>query len=199
MARPAVPFVGLTGGLGSGKSTALAALERLGAAVISSDAIVHRLYEEDALREEVIARYGEEVAPVGVVDRAAVARRAFASDEERRWLEQLIWPLVGERVASWLQEAREREPAPPAAVVEVPLLFEAGLQQTYDATIAVVTDEQLRRQRAAGRGHELVEERAASQMSQLEKASLATYVVENDGSEEDLVRQLSAVLGMLGR
>jgi dephospho-CoA kinase len=193
-----VPFVGLTGGLGSGKSTALAALARLGAEVISSDAVVHELYEGEDLREAVVARYGQEVAPDGAVDRAAVARRAFASEQERRWLEQLIWPLVGARVASWLQQARERVPAPPAAVVEVPLLFEAGLQDAYDATITVVAGEELRRQRAASRGHELVDERAASQLTQEEKASRATFVVSNDGSEADLERQLSAVLGMLG-
>jgi dephospho-CoA kinase len=197
MAEPPVPFVGLTGGLGSGKSTALAALKRLGADVISSDAVVHELYEGAALREAVVERYGEEVAPGAVVDRAAVARRAFAGEEERRWLEQLIWPLVGARVAAWLAEARTRVPAPAAAVVEVPLLFEAGLQDAYDATIAVIAAEELRRVRAAGRGHELVDERAASQLSQQEKASRATYVVHNDGTEEDLERQLSAVLGML--
>ncbi len=74
-----VPFVGLTGGIGAGKSTALAALERLGAAVISSDAVVHELYGGDELRDAVVERWGAEVAPGGVVDRAALARRAFAT------------------------------------------------------------------------------------------------------------------------
>ena len=68
-----MPFVGLTGGMGAGKSTALAALERLGAAVISSDAVVHELYEDEQLREAAIERWGAEVAPGGVIDRAAVA------------------------------------------------------------------------------------------------------------------------------
>jgi dephospho-CoA kinase len=194
-----VPFVGLTGGLGAGKSTALAALERLGAAVISSDAIVHGLYEGDELRDAVVARFGPEVAPGGIVDRAAVAQRAFAHDEERAWLERTIWPLVGLRVAEWLAQARAQTPPPPAAVVEVPLLFEAGLEQAYDATIAVVSDEQLRRERAADRGHAVVDERAARQLSQDEKASRATFVVHNDGSEEDLERELSCVLAKLQR
>ena len=80
--RTTSPFVGLTGGMGSGKSTALAALERLGATVLSSDAVVHELYAADAqLRDAVVERWGEEVAPGGVVDRSAVAERAFA---ERR-------------------------------------------------------------------------------------------------------------------
>jgi dephospho-CoA kinase len=194
-----VPFIGLTGGLGSGKSTALAALERLGAAVISSDAIVHELYEGAELRDAVVARFGPKVAPGGVVDRGLLAGRAFAQEDDRRWLEGLVWPMVGARVAAWLQDARARTPPPRAAVAEVPLLFEAGLEGLYDATIAVVSDEGLRRTRAAQRGHALVDERATRQLSQEEKAGRATFVVRNDGSEEDLERELSAVLAKLGR
>ncbi len=199
MVEPAVPFVGLTGGMGAGKSTALAALADLGAAVLSSDAVVHELYAGEQLRDAVVARWGEDVAPGGVVDRAAVAARAFAGAEDRAWLEGLVWPLVGERVADWLARARARRPPPRAAVVEVPLLFEAGLEGIYDATIAVVAEEEVRRERDAARGHALADERAARQLSQQEKARRATFVVRNDGSEEDLVRQLSAVLEKLAR
>jgi dephospho-CoA kinase len=197
----AVPFVGLTGGMGAGKSTALAALERLGAAVLSSDAVVHELYETEQLREAVVARWGPAVAPGGVVDRSAVAERAFASEEERGWLEGLLWPLVGARVAAWLGDVRggvlSGPPRPRAAVVEVPLLFEAGLEGLYDATIAVVSGEELRRERAARRGHALADERGARQLSQEEKARRATFVVRNDGSEKDLEHGLSAVLDKL--
>ena len=87
-------------------------------------------------------RWGAQVAPGGQVDRAAVAQRAFASDEDRRWLEGLLWPLVGARVAAWLAEVRSGHggaPRPRAAVVEIPLLFESGMQDVYDATIAVVS------------------------------------------------------------
>lgn len=191
-------FVGLTGALGAGKSTALAALRRLGAEVLSSDAVVHELYEGDQLREAVVGRFGPEVAPAGAVDRSAVAQRAFASAEDRAWLESVVWPLVGARVARWLEQVRAQRPAPRAAVVEVPLLFEAGLDDLYDATIAVISEEGLRRERAAKRGHALVDERAARQLSQEEKARRATFVVHNDGTEEDLERELSAVLGKLG-
>jgi len=193
----AVPFVGLTGGMGAGKSTALSALRRLGAEVLSSDQVVHELYEGSELRDAVVARFGAEVAPGGVVDRAAIARRAFAREEDRAWLEGTVWPLVGARVASWLEHVRAQEPPPRAAIVEVPLLFEAGLDGLYDATIAVIADESIRRQRAAARGHELADERAARQLSQEEKANRASYVVHNDGSEQDLERELSGVLAKL--
>ncbi len=197
-----VAFVGLTGGMGSGKSTALAALERLGAAVISSDAVVHELYASNAqLRDAVVERWGSEVAPGGVVDRSAVAERAFASAEERAWLEGLLWPLVGARVAEWLTEARAAPGAgaatPRAAIVEVPLLFEAGLEGLYDATIAVVSDEEVRRERASARGHALADERSARQLSQQEKAQRATYVVRNDGTVQELEQELSELLDKL--
>jgi dephospho-CoA kinase len=194
-----VPFVGLTGGMGAGKSTALEALRELGAEVISSDAVVHELYEGAQLRDAVVARFGAEVAPEGVVDRQALARRAFASDEDRKWLEGTVWPLVGARVAGWLERARTRIPPPRAAVVEVPLLFEAGLEQIYDATIAVIAEEDVRRARADARGHALADERAARQIPQGEKADRATFVVRNDGSREDLARELSAILDKLAR
>ena len=196
--RP-VPFVGLTGGLGAGKSTALAALERLGAEVLSTDAVVHDLYQSDELRRAVVERWGPAVAPGGQVDRSAVAARAFAAPGEREWLERLLWPQVAERVASWLEQVRARRPAPRAAVVETPLLFEAGMDGAYDATIAVVAGEELRRERAAARGHAAVDERAARQLGQEEKARRATFVVRNDGTPQDLERELSSILDKLSR
>jgi dephospho-CoA kinase len=197
--EPAVPVVGLTGGMGAGKSTALAALERLGAEVLSSDAVVHELYDGERVREAVVGRWGGDVAPDGAIDRSAVAAHAFASDEERAWLESLLWPLVAERTAAWLAEVRTRMPPPRAAVVEVPLLFEAGLGDAYDATIAVISNEQVRNERASRRGHAQIDERLARQLPQEEKARLATFVVRNDGTEEELEDELSEVLGKLGR
>jgi dephospho-CoA kinase len=192
-----VPFVGLTGGLGAGKSTALSALERLGAATLSTDAVVHELYASDEVRDAVVARWGEEVAPGGVVDRSAVARFAFADDDERAWLEGFIWPRVGARVAAFREDAMTADPPPAAAVVETPLLFEAGLDGMYDATIAVVADEEIRAERAAARGHHGVDERNARQLTQDEKASRASYVVRNDGTISDLDAQLSEILAKL--
>ncbi len=192
-----VPFVGLTGGLGAGKSTALAALERLGAATLSTDAVVHELYASDEVRDAVVARWGPEVAPGGVVDRRAVAARAFADPAERAWLEGLLWPLVGRRVAEWREEVSRRVPPPRAAVVETPLLFEAGLEGMYDATIAVVAPEHLRARRAAARGHHGVDERTARQLPQEQKAQRATFALVNAGTVADMELELSAILAKL--
>ena len=193
----APPFVGLTGGIGAGKSEALAALSRLGAATISTDQVVHDLYEDPAVRDAVVDRWGPSVVVEGRVDRRAVARFAFASDEERRWLEGLLWPLVGERVAAWRAAESSKEPV--ALVVETPLLFEAGLEGNYDATIAIVADEAVRAARAGARGHEALDERTARQLSQTEKAFRATYAVENSGSLRELEQELSGVLAKLKR
>jgi dephospho-CoA kinase len=193
-----VPFIGLTGGIGAGKSTALEALERLGAAVLSTDAVVHSLYLSDEVRDDVVERFGPSVAPDGVVDRAAVARVAFATADDREWLEGMLWPRVGARMAEWRAGVAAADPAPRAAVVEVPLLFEAGMEGAFDATIAVLVDEGLRAERAAARGHAALDDRGARQLSQQEKAQRATYVVFNDGTVDELENKLSAVLDKLG-
>lgn len=192
-----VPFVGLTGGMGAGKSTALAALRRLGAVTLSTDEVVHELYRTDEVRDLVVDRWGPDVAPGGVVDRAKVAEHAFAAPEERQWLEQQLWPRVGQRVIDFRAEAEAADPPPPAAVVETPLLFEAGMDAAYDATIAVVAPEALRRPRAEARGHAAVDERMSRQLPQEEKAARATYAVINDGTVEELERKLSDVLAKL--
>jgi dephospho-CoA kinase len=196
-AGASVPFVGLTGGLGAGKTTALEALGRLGAAVVSADAVVHELYGDDEVVAAVADRWGPEVLVDGLVDRDAVARRAFADAAEREWLEQLLWPRVGAYIARWRERVAHAQPPPPAAVVETPLLFEAGMDAAYDATITVIADEATRSQRARARGHHGVDERDARQLSQQEKARRATFVVDNSGTVAELEQKLSEVLATL--
>jgi dephospho-CoA kinase len=197
----AIPFIGLTGGIGAGKSTALAALERLGAATLSTDAVVHGLYETAPVRDLVVAHFGGEVARPDsdppVIDRSALASRAFASDQERMWLEALLWPRVGEAVTDWRASRSASTPPPRALIVETPLLFEAGMDRGYDATIAVIADEQIRAARAGARGHAALAQRTARQLTQEEKSQRATYTVVNDGTEAELAASLSAVLDTL--
>lgn len=194
-----VPFIGLTGGIGVGKSTALKAIERLGGASLSTDRVVHELYASADVRDTVADRFGPSVLSGGAIDRPALARLAFATPADRGWLEQLLWPRVGARIAAWRQEQERRRPPPRAVIVEVPLLFESGMDHGFDATIAVIADEEVREQRASARGHAALSERSARQLSQQEKSQRATYTVTNHGTMEELERELSAILDMLHR
>jgi dephospho-CoA kinase len=166
--------------------------------VLSSDRVVHELYGTAEVRDAVVSRFGAEVAPGGVVDRRALAAHVFASDADRAWIESLLWPRVRERMKEWRDDVDRRRPRPRAAAVEVPLLFESGLEGAFDATIAVVAAEAVRAERAGGRGHAAVTERTARQLSQEEKAARADYVVVNDGTPAELETTLSGVLDMLG-
>lgn len=186
--------IGLTGGIAAGKSEALAAFERLGAATLSSDAVVHELLESEPLQGRLVERWGPEVISAEGVDRAKIGEIVFADPEQLTWLEAQIHPLVQQRTAAWLFSLPE---GTEAAVVEVPLLFEAGSDGVFDTTVAVVTADEVRRERAAARGHALVDEREARQLTQTEKAERAEHVVVNDGSVEDLERALSALLAKL--
>jgi dephospho-CoA kinase len=159
--------------------------------------VVHELYADPEVRDAVVARWGPDVAPGGIVDRSAVARHAFAAPEERAWLEGLLWPRVGARVAAWREAEAARNPPPPALVVETPLLFEAGLDGLYDATLVVVTEERIRAERAAARGHAVVDERTARQLTQEEKAARADHVVRNDRDLAALEQELARVLEKL--
>jgi dephospho-CoA kinase len=192
LARPLT--IGLTGGIAAGKSEALAAFERLGAEIISSDAVVHELLETEPLLPRLVERWGRKVAPGGRVDRDRIGSIVFADTDELRWLESQIHPLVGERIGTWLTSL---PPHADVAVVEVPLLFESGMDGAFDTTVAVVTSDEVRRERARARGHELVDEREARQLAQAEKASRAEHVVENDGSVEELERELSTLVEKL--
>src|SRR3712207_2765028 len=106
--------------------------------------------------------------------------QVFGDDERREWLEGILWPRVGQRIWDWRQELAGRDDPPRAAVVEVPLLFEAGMEDAFDATLAIVAEESVREDRAGARGHTGVASRTARQLSQEEKSQRADYTVRND-------------------
>lgn len=188
--------IGLTGGIAAGKSEALKAFARLGAATLSSDAVVHELLEGEPLRGRLEERWGPEVVAEGKVDRAKIGEVVFADPEQLTWLESQIHPLVRQRTAEWLASL----PAgTEVAVVEVPLMFEVGSDKVFDATVSIVAADEVRRERAAARGHALVDEREARQLTQTEKAERSDHVIENDGSVEELERALSGLLDRLRR
>ncbi len=128
------------------------------------------------------------------MDRAAVATIVFDRPEELAWLEGTLFPRVGERMVAWRAGLEGQHDV---AVVEVPLLFEAGIEGAFDATVAVLADEALREERAGARGHEGVEGRTGRQLSQDEKAERADHVIRNDGTISDLEAAVAAVLAEL--
>ena len=186
-------LLGLTGGIGAGKSTALAAFDRLGCPTLSSDAVVHGLYREPDVRAAVVERFGPDVlGPDGEVARAAVAARVFSDDIARRWLEQLLHPRVGAELERW---RREHEAADPGALLvhEVPLLYEAGVADRYDGVVLITAPDELRRARTPQR----FDERAAKQLPEAGKVAQADHVYVNDGTPAELERWVAELVARL--
>jgi dephospho-CoA kinase len=184
-------FIGLTGGIGAGKSEALAAFERAGAATLSTDRVAHDLLDREDVRALLLERWGPEVARGGAVDRARVAEIVFERPDELRWLEAQTHPRVGEAVVKWRQELGSEVGV---AVVEVPLLFEAAMEGAFDATVAVIADDAIREQRLAERGQPGLQGREQRQLDQDEKARRADHVIRNDGSLEELSAEVRRVI-----
>lgn len=184
---PDPSLIGLTGGIAAGKSEALRILGELGAATISTDAIVHGLLGSSEVRGRLVERWGAEVASGGEIDRERVAAIVFADPEELKWLESVLHPLVGDRVFEWRRGLADDVDV---AVVEVPLLFEGSMEPIFDRTIAVIADRVERERRAGTRGTKDLEAREGRQLSQEEKAARATHVVVNGGDVPELEREL---------
>jgi dephospho-CoA kinase len=184
-------FVGLTGGIGAGKSEALAAFERLGAATLSTDRVAHDLLEDDEVRAALVDRWGAEIAPDGRVDREKVSEIVFNDREELAWLEGVTHPRVGAHVLEWRQSL---DPGVPVAVVEVPLLFEAAMQDAFDETVAVVADDALRDNRLRERGQGGLGGREERQLEQAEKERRADHVIRNDASLEELESEVRKLI-----
>jgi dephospho-CoA kinase len=155
---------------------------RLGASVLSSDAVVHAIYADPAVIAAVRDRFGDAaLGDDGTVDRTALAALAFAQPDGLRFLEQLVHPRVGEVRVEWERAERARVPPPPLLVCEVPLLFEAGLQDAFDAVLVVTAPEEVRRARVAARGQDF-SARSGNQVTEADKVGRADRYVVNDGS-----------------
>ena len=184
-------FLGLTGGIGAGKSEALAAFDRLGAATLSTDRVAHDLLEDDEVRAALVDRWGEDVAPNDKVNREAVSEIVFNDRDELAWLESLTHPRVGAHVLEWRLSLDSEVPV---AVVEVPLLFEAAMEDAFDATVAVVADDELRDGRLRERGQGGLAGREERQLDQAEKERRADHVIRNDASLEELDSEVRKVI-----
>ena len=182
MRRPLA--VAITGGIGAGKSEALAAFARHGAATVSSDEIVHHLLRTDEeIRTAIVDRFGAGVLDGdGKIDRSAVARIVFDDRGELEWLETLLHPRVAQEYLAW-RDQLARLPEPPAiCVTEVPLLYEVGADERFDVVVVITAPEDLRAERArvplAGRAERLLPDE--------EKVRRADFVYVNDGSVDEL-------------
>jgi len=176
--------VAITGGIGAGKSEALAAFARHGAATVSSDEIVHRLLREDEdVRRQLVERFGDPILDdVGQLDRGAIAQLVFGDRKQLDWLERLLHPRVTQEYLDW-REQLGRLPNPPrVAVTEVPLLYEVGGDERFDKVVVITAPPELRAERSQAAG----ELRVARLLPDEEKARRADFVYVNDGTREEL-------------
>jgi len=176
--------VAITGGIGAGKSEALAAFARHGAATISSDEIVHRLLaDDDDVRDAIRLHFGERaVDDRGRPDRSAIAEIVFADRKALAWLEALVHPLVVREYLAWRDELG-RGPDPPAVcVTEVPLLYEVDGQKRFDAVVVITAPRDLRSERASVP----LEARERRLLPDEEKVARADFAYVNDRGLADL-------------
>jgi dephospho-CoA kinase len=196
MSGPAV--IGLAGGIGSGKSTVAASMQRLGCVVLDADKIAHGVLNEPAVQEAVQSLYGDEVmTESGHINRSRLAAYVFSSDEELKRLEAVVHPRVDavcrQRIEMIDLEVR-------AIVLDAPLLFEAKLDQQCDTIIFLDTPEQVRHERLMQRsGWDAAEasKREAFQLGLDEKRSRSHYVLVNAGNSESLHQQVIDLLDNL--
>jgi dephospho-CoA kinase len=177
--------VAITGGIGAGKTEALKAFARHGAATISSDDIVHRLLrEDDDVRAALLERFGSGILDdAGNVDRAAISRIVFDDREALAWLEALLHPRVVAEYLAW-REALAELPDPPAvSATEVPLLYEVGGEERFDVIVAITAPEDVRRERSRVASPEQRESRL---IADDEKAARADFAYVNDGTRQQL-------------
>jgi dephospho-CoA kinase len=187
--------VAVTGGIGAGKSETLRAFARHGAAVISSDDIVHELLREDPeVREAVVGRLGEGVLDAdGHIDRGKVGRLVFSDHEALRWLEALLHPRVVARYLRWRDELAAQPDPPAVCVTEVPLLYEVGGESRFDKVVVVTASPQVRVARRLGP----MRERERRFLSDEEKAKRADFVYVNDGTRAELDEFVAGVVDAL--
>jgi dephospho-CoA kinase len=180
-------MVGLTGGIGSGKSSVAVRLAELGALVIDSDRLAREAVApgSDGLAEVVVAFGAGVLTPDGELDRGAMARLAFEDESVRRRLEQIIHPRVRARAADIVARA----PADTIVVNDVPLLVEAGLAATFDLVVVVLASVETRMARLIrdrGMAESEVRSRIAAQAGDEQRRAVADVVIVNDGTLEDL-------------
>ena len=193
MPRPLA--VAITGGIGAGKSTALASFRRHGAATVSSDEIVHHLLATDPdVKEALVERLGEDILGAdGVPDRERIAHRVFTDREALDFLEKLLHPLVSREYMTWRDQLAALPDPPEVCVTEVPLLYEVGAETRFDKVVVVTAPTKLREARRGGR----TDDRESRLIPDREKAKRADFTYVNTGSPEELDAWVAEVMATL--
>lgn len=187
--------VAITGGIGAGKSAALAAFSRHGAATVSADELVHRLLSKDPeVLRELEAHFGAEVVgPDGGADREAIARIVFNDPAELEWLERLLHPRVIRSQAAWREELAAGPDPPRVIVTEVPLLFETGGDERFDVVVVITASPEVRAVRRP-----VADKREDRLLPDSEKVRRADYSYVNDGTLAELDAFVADVMSRLG-
>jgi dephospho-CoA kinase len=184
--------VAITGGIGAGKSEALRAFARHGAATVSSDEIVHHLLRRDDVRDAIVGRMGHGVVDpeTNELDRGALATVVFNDRDALAWLEELLHPLVSAEYLRWRDQLAELPNAPAVCVTEVPLLYESGAEERFDKVVVITAPSKLRR----ARSEVATEEREARLIDDREKVARADYSFRNIGTVEELDHFVGSVM-----
>lgn len=185
--------VALTGGIGAGKSVALELFARHGAAIRSSDDIVHGLLRDDPdVRRALLERFGPEVIGEDGADRAAIARVVFNDPEQLQWLEQLLHPRVALEHARWREEIAAAPDPPRVSVTEVPLLYETGGDERFDRVVVITASPEVRAARRP-----VDDAREDRLIPDSEKVRRADFSYVNDGTLEELDAFVAEVMARL--
>jgi dephospho-CoA kinase len=186
--------VAITGGIGAGKSEALSAFARHGAATVSSDEIVHHLLRREDVRRAVVQQMGNGIVGLdGEIDRGALATVVFNDPDALRWLEELLHPLVSAEYLQWREALALLPDPPPVTVTEVPLLFESGAEGRFDKVVVITAPKQLRRARSVV----ATDERESRLIPDVDKVLRADYAYRNLGSLEELDAFVASVMSDL--
>ncbi len=182
-------IIGVTGGMGTGKSTVAAMFKVLGAEVLDADRITHRMIERGSPAHRKIAKtFGRGIlAPSGEIDRSKLAEKVFCDKRRLGRLCRIIHPEVIRDIKRSIKAARFRRGVP-AVVIDAPLLIEAGMRDMANALVVVVTDfntQIARAKKSAGLSAAEIKQRVKNQLPLKEKARMADYVIDNTGSKKD--------------
>jgi len=189
VARPIA--VAITGGIGAGKSEALRAFARHGAATVSSDEIVHHLLRQREVRDAVVGRMGNGiVAPDGEIERGALADVVFNDRDALAWLEATLHPLVAAEYLQWREQLATLPNVPAVCVTEVPLLYETGGEARFDKVVVITAPAKLRR----ARSDVATDDRESRLLDDREKVARADYSYKNIGTVEELDAFVGSVM-----